>query len=98
VSSDKKNSAIISTCTCKNTYQDEKYGKDRRVFNSYPMADGGFGHRCTVCCRETTGRAGGGVAFSKRRARLELLNMTWAEFIRKAGASAGKTYDSKKGR
>jgi hypothetical protein len=33
------------TCTCRSVYQDNRYGKDKRVANSLP----GGGHRCTVC-------------------------------------------------
>jgi hypothetical protein len=38
----------IKHCTCKNDYQDERYGKYQRVFNE--MKDGK--HRCTICGSE----------------------------------------------
>lgn len=34
----------IMVCTCKNEYQDKKYGKQQRVFNEAIK-----GWRCTVC-------------------------------------------------
>lgn len=37
----------IKSCTCKNDYQDQKYGKSMRVHNKYIKDGGGF--RCTVC-------------------------------------------------
>ena len=43
----------LSKCYCISEYQDEKYGKDIRVYNEttkYPdPKEGGF--RCTVCGR-----------------------------------------------
>lgn len=36
----------IIKCTCKNDYQDEKYGKDNRVCNSTNKSGD---YRCTVC-------------------------------------------------
>jgi len=40
--------SVISGCRCSNDYQDQRYGKGQRVFNS---TNGGFG-RCTVCGAE----------------------------------------------
>lgn len=38
----------IIKCTCKNEYQDEKYGKGMRVHNStFDVQKNGY--RCTVC-------------------------------------------------
>jgi hypothetical protein len=41
-------SASIRVCTCKNDYQDQKYGKGRRLMN-FMKKTGGF--RCTVCAK-----------------------------------------------
>lgn len=43
----------IKHCTCKHPYQDEKYGKHKRVYN--PMKNEGM-YRCTVCSNETTAK------------------------------------------
>lgn len=40
---------MIKRCTCKNKYQDKKYGKGRRVCNKTGKTDK---HRCTVCGSE----------------------------------------------
>lgn len=34
----------ILTCTCEHKYQDEKYGKNKRLHNETDK-----GYRCTVC-------------------------------------------------
>jgi hypothetical protein len=39
----------IKKCTCKNEYQDKKYGKGQRVHN---FATGKEKWRCTVCLKE----------------------------------------------
>ena len=44
-----KEDAMIKNCTCKHDYQDEKYGKGRRVFNQLAKATGAQEYRCTVC-------------------------------------------------
>jgi hypothetical protein len=41
----------IVKCNCKNTYQDNKYGKDQRVHNTTSKTNG---VRCTVCGNEKT--------------------------------------------
>lgn len=42
---------MIAKCVCENKYQDELYGKGKRVFN--PMGlKGKNGGRCTSCKRE----------------------------------------------
>ncbi len=43
----------ISVCTCSNKYQDDKYGKQQRVFNM-TQKKSGYDHiyRCTVCLKE----------------------------------------------
>ncbi len=41
--------SIIKECSCKNEYQDKKYGKNLRVMNPKKA-----GHRCTVCGKEYT--------------------------------------------
>jgi len=96
VSKGNESTVIISTCTCKSTYQDDKYGKDKRVMNPYPVTEG-TAHRCTICGNTTRGSAGGGPASVRRRARIVILGMPWSEYLRKASAS-GKTYDSRKER
>ncbi len=41
---------MIKKCSCKNDYQDEKYGEGMRVQN--PLKDPGkYGYRCTVCSK-----------------------------------------------
>lgn len=42
----------IGFCTCKHDYQDEKYGKGKRVLNFKIKPNEGW--RCTVCGKETT--------------------------------------------
>jgi len=44
-----KGDTKIITCSCHHDYQDEKYGKGRRLYN--PCKDG-KAHRCTVCGTE----------------------------------------------
>ena len=40
----------IMTCTCKHEYQDEKYGKGKRVFNAGAKGTGTvITYKCTVC-------------------------------------------------
>lgn len=39
----------IMACTCKHKYQDEKYGKDKRVFNAGAQGTGTkINYTCTV--------------------------------------------------
>lgn len=38
---------MIGTCTCKNTFQDNRYGPGRRIMNRT-----GKGMRCTGCDKE----------------------------------------------
>lgn len=40
----------ILTCSCKNEFQDKKYGKGKRVFNE--TNKDGKGYRCTICGHE----------------------------------------------
>lgn len=41
---------MIKTCDCKHDYQDEKYGKGKRVMNEKPAPKGGtIKYVCTVC-------------------------------------------------
>lgn len=50
----------IIRCSCKNKFQDERYGKDKRVFNR-TLNGGNGGWRCTVCKKEKSlGEAPGG--------------------------------------
>ena len=43
----------VKKCTCKNAYQDKKYGKGMRVMNKlYKGKSGDSKHRCTVCNSE----------------------------------------------
>ena len=37
---------IILECSCENSYQDQKYGKNKRVFN-----EGMKQYQCTVCSK-----------------------------------------------
>lgn len=39
-------------CTCKHEFQDEMYGKGKRLFNQ--MGDSGKKWRCTVCGKEVS--------------------------------------------
>ena len=41
----------IMQCTCKHEFQDEKYGKNRRVFNKTEKTPGEV-WRCTICGKE----------------------------------------------
>lgn len=38
----------IKRCNCENAYMDKKYGKGKRVFNTFKTQNG-EGSRCTVC-------------------------------------------------
>jgi hypothetical protein len=49
-STGRKQGSVIATCTCKNTYQDNAYGKGNRVHNLSGKADK---KRCTSCKRES---------------------------------------------
>jgi len=40
----------ILPCTCKHAWQDARYGKGKRVFNSRGDKEGSY--RCTVCLKE----------------------------------------------
>lgn len=41
---------MIIKCTCKNEFQDKRYGKQKRVAN--PATEKGVeGYRCTVCAK-----------------------------------------------
>lgn len=39
----------ISSCTCKNEFQDKRYGKNNRVFNETAKENL---YRCTVCGKD----------------------------------------------
>ena len=39
----------IKRCSCKHTYQDERYGKGKRVHNSMSALNSSGSWRCTVC-------------------------------------------------
>ena len=40
----------IMTCNCKHEYQDERYGKNKRVFNAGSVGTGTkITYKCTVC-------------------------------------------------
>lgn len=45
---------MIIRCSCKHTYQDKKYGKNRRVANRCGIKGSGgkSTFRCTVCLKE----------------------------------------------
>jgi hypothetical protein len=44
---------MIVTCTCKNEYQDKRYGSQRRVANLITKKQGtSSACRCTVCTKE----------------------------------------------
>jgi ribosomal protein L37AE/L43A len=49
---------MILSCDCENEWQDERYGKGRRVFNEMKKAEKGAPqkYRCTVCLREKAER------------------------------------------
>jgi len=44
----------VKDCNCKHEYQDEKYGKGKRVFNRMlrKKGEGAYFWRCTVCSKE----------------------------------------------
>ena len=42
--------SVIKKCTCKNEYQDKKYGTGMRVMNPMSKTKKGM-HKCTVCGR-----------------------------------------------
>jgi hypothetical protein len=44
---------MIHSCTCKHDFQDEKYGKNQRVFNRMKgNTITEFKYRCTICLKE----------------------------------------------
>lgn len=45
---------MILKCSCRHDYQDNRYGKGRRVFNETSKGDANDRtYRCTVCSHET---------------------------------------------
>jgi len=46
---------MIKTCDCRHEYQDEKYGKGKRVFNKGIGSKDQPIYRCTVCGQEASG-------------------------------------------
>ncbi len=51
----------IKRCYCKSKYQDEKYGRGKRAFNSTMVLPEGDVWRCTVCGKENSKSSGTGV-------------------------------------
>jgi len=47
---------MIAKCTCKNEYQDRRYGPGNRIHNLTKKVDGRGqdGKRCTVCGKTTS--------------------------------------------
>lgn len=39
----------VLTCKCAHPFQDQHYGKGRRVHNACKAKSGGLEYRCTVC-------------------------------------------------
>lgn len=52
-----KEDTVILPCSCKSTYQDERYGVGQRVHNECNVVSG-KGYRCTVCGTVMTPRRG----------------------------------------
>lgn len=46
---DDKSKTKIANCSCKNNFQDERYGKGKRVFNLREGNKTGSEYKCTVC-------------------------------------------------
>ncbi len=47
--------SVIIHCNCQHEYQDQKYGKGKRVANKCKTGKSGDGlYRCTVCSKETS--------------------------------------------
>lgn len=42
----------VKRCTCKHEYQDKKYGRGLRVYNTFKAKNGNMRGRCTVCKAE----------------------------------------------
>lgn len=40
---------IVASCVCRSTYQDERYGYGKRLFNKNMKEKGKHEARCTVC-------------------------------------------------
>lgn len=62
---------MVKPCTCKHTFQDEKYGPGRRVHNdTKPDSAGKPQVRCSVCGTQTSRKEQGGVikVVSKKKA------------------------------
>jgi hypothetical protein len=47
----------IKRCTCEHKWMDARYGKKKRVFNTYKSQNGETS-RCTVCGTELSGGSG----------------------------------------
>jgi len=45
----------VMICSCKSDYQDETYGKSKRVFNRMNKDKINIQYRCTVCEKEKGG-------------------------------------------
>lgn len=43
---------MIKVCNCKHEFQDKKYGKGKRVFNSGAGKGSDSKYKCTVCGKE----------------------------------------------
>lgn len=44
---------MVRNCDCTHAFQDERYGKGRRVHNDF-VKNSVKGHRCTVCNKDKT--------------------------------------------
>lgn len=50
-----KKGTVIALCDCKNQFQDERYGKQKRVMNHAPSKGSQKDrYRCTSCKKEHT--------------------------------------------
>lgn len=66
------NETKVLPCSCKNTYQDTKYGQFKRVHISVSSKSGTISYRCTVCSTEHSGFVASGPAVSTtKRARFK---------------------------
>lgn len=48
----KQNQQAVMDCACKHDFQDERYGKGRRVHNVVIKKGQAAGKRCTACGKE----------------------------------------------
>lgn len=59
---------MIAKCNCKHTFQDQRYGKGKRVFNRSGAKGKDNEYRCTVCgLTQTFGQTRAAILYEKTK-------------------------------